>query len=152
MSADIANKYVVGFAFIEYYGQHVVLMEKKRPDWQAGCLNGVGGHMRTSESPQGSMSREFAEETGAITLPTDWQLTETIEFDNGVTLHVLACDYRWPTFPRTVTDEVVGIYTFDEVARVPVHPMLQIQDKINHARKVLDGKASYRVARPEYTI
>lgn len=55
--------YVVGFAFRS--NGKVVLIEKRRPDWQAGKLNGVGGHVEKGETMRQAMLREFEEEAGA---------------------------------------------------------------------------------------
>lgn len=57
------TKYVAGFFFSEDK-KRVVLIEKKRPTWQIGKLNGVGGHVEENETPEAAMSREFFEETG----------------------------------------------------------------------------------------
>jgi 8-oxo-dGTP diphosphatase len=64
-------EYAVGFLF-DPLMHYVALIEKKRPDWQAGRLNGVGGHIEDNESPDQAMSREFLEETG-LTI-TRWNL------------------------------------------------------------------------------
>lgn len=55
--------YVAGLAFSPDL-QHVALIQKKRPDWQAGKLNGIGGHIEPGETPLAAMIREFEEETG----------------------------------------------------------------------------------------
>jgi 8-oxo-dGTP diphosphatase len=55
--------YVVGYLFSEDTLQ-VLLIRKNRPTWQAGRLNGVGGHIEPGESPEEAMCREFKEETG----------------------------------------------------------------------------------------
>lgn len=45
--------------------KRVVLVEKIRPDWQRGRLNGVGGKIEASDaSPHAAMVREFEEEAG----------------------------------------------------------------------------------------
>ena len=56
-------KYVVGYCFDPYF-EHVVLIEKARPEWQAGKLNGVGGKIEPKETPRRAMVREFQEEAG----------------------------------------------------------------------------------------
>jgi 8-oxo-dGTP diphosphatase len=55
------TRYVVGFAFC---GDGVFLIRKARPAWQAGRLNGIGGHVEPGEAPAVAMEREFVEETG----------------------------------------------------------------------------------------
>lgn len=56
------KQYVLGFM---YTPTRVVLIEKNRPNWQAGFLNGIGGHVEDGESWYQAMVREFREETGA---------------------------------------------------------------------------------------
>ena len=58
------NRYVLGFYFSHMY-DNVVLIEKQRPDWQKGKLNGVGGAIQEGESDLDAMVREFKEEVGA---------------------------------------------------------------------------------------
>lgn len=43
---------------------HVLLMEKHRPAWQAGRLNGIGGKPEGDEASVQAMERECLEETG----------------------------------------------------------------------------------------
>lgn len=56
--------YVVGF-LLDRDEKQVVLIRKKRPLWQQGLLNGVGGKIEPEENPLDAMRREFQEETGA---------------------------------------------------------------------------------------
>jgi 8-oxo-dGTP diphosphatase len=60
----------------------VLLIRKRRPAWQMGKLNGVGGKIEPGETPAQAMRREFREEadldiadwTAAIVLTgPDWQ-------------------------------------------------------------------------------
>lgn len=61
------KKYVLGFAF-DRNGDNLVLIEKQRPEWQAGKLNGIGGKIEPEDSsPNAAMIREFKEETGVET-------------------------------------------------------------------------------------
>jgi 8-oxo-dGTP diphosphatase len=74
------TKYVVGFMFNKNLDK-VVLIRKNRPNWQAGKLNGVGGHVEDGETFYGAMVREFKEETGVEV--KDWTrlITITSEID-----------------------------------------------------------------------
>jgi 8-oxo-dGTP diphosphatase len=54
----------------------VLLIRKRRPAWQAGRLNGVGGKIEPGEAPADAMRREFREEAA---LDTDaWQHVLTL--------------------------------------------------------------------------
>lgn len=85
-TADVAispradwQAYAAGFLFDE--DGRVVLIRKKRPTWQAGRLNGVGGHVEPGESPAQTMRREFEEEAG---LDLDgWDHFATVTFPYG---------------------------------------------------------------------
>lgn len=63
--------YVCGFLFSPDRSR-VLLIRKRRPDWQAGRLDGVGGKVEpTDPSYLAAMTREFGEEA-SLTIH-DWQ-------------------------------------------------------------------------------
>jgi 8-oxo-dGTP diphosphatase len=76
------TEYVVGFAF-DTDGR-VALIRKNRPEWQAGRLNGIGGHIEPGEHPNDAMWREFREETG--TDVSGWQKYVVMDFP-GARIH-----------------------------------------------------------------
>lgn len=57
------TEYVAGFVFANA-GTKVLLIRKKRPEWQCGRLNGIGGHIEPGETPKQAIVREFREEAG----------------------------------------------------------------------------------------
>jgi 8-oxo-dGTP diphosphatase len=63
--------YTVGFVFNETR-THVRLIRKKRPAWQAGLYNGIGGHVEPDETLLECMVREYREEAGILTLGEQW--------------------------------------------------------------------------------
>lgn len=66
------KNYVLGFCFGPDLRQ-VILIEKQRPSWQKGLLNGLGGGIKNGEEPIDAMCREFKEECG-INIPEDmWE-------------------------------------------------------------------------------
>ena len=103
-------EYVCGFAFCESScgnNPSVVLIEKKKPAWQAGKLNGVGGLIEPGETPHEAMVREFREEAGVM-MP-DWTRFIVLAYPEA-TIHFFC---RFTTSfrnIRSVTEEKVGIY------------------------------------------
>ena len=55
--------YVLGFLFSPDLND-VLLIEKQRPTWQKGLLNGIGGKVEKGEPFEIAMKREFLEESG----------------------------------------------------------------------------------------
>ena len=69
------HEYVVGLVFGNGfpYDNRVALIRKKRPKWQEGFLNGVGGKIEEGETPHAAMAREAKEEFDLDSEPEDWQ-------------------------------------------------------------------------------
>lgn len=62
--------YVLGFIFNKA-GTEVLLVEKKKPEWQAGHWNGIGGKIEDDDkTPLEAMEREATEEIG---VPYDFE-------------------------------------------------------------------------------
>ncbi len=105
------KKMVVGFIF-DHIDKLVYLIEKKRPNWQAGKLNGIGGHVEKGETSFKAMTRECYEETGVEIL--DWKHVCVIKGDNfhlDVFTKLLDCDVNL----NTMTDEHVDCYYVDRL-------------------------------------
>lgn len=73
----MATLYTVGFAFSENR-KYVALIEKQRPKWQAGKLNGIGGHVENGERFAIAQQREFWEETGVVIPANEWKAYATL--------------------------------------------------------------------------
>lgn len=81
---NIKKYYVVGFAFSRNR-ENLVLIEKQRPEWQKGFLNGVGGKVEKEDlSIFEAMKREFEEETGVKTFEKDWTHFATMTFEDDI--------------------------------------------------------------------
>jgi 8-oxo-dGTP diphosphatase len=98
------TEYVVGFLFSNDKKQ-VVLIEKNRPEWQIGKLNGIGGHIEENETPKEAMKREFKEEAGLDI--NDWKQFARIEFDRGIVYFFYSINTI--EFVTTTTDEMIVI-------------------------------------------
>lgn len=78
------KEYVLGFVFSED-GSKVALINKLRPEWQKGYLNGIGGKVEETDiSEFSAMSREFEEETGVYIDSDDWIKFADMTFHNDV--------------------------------------------------------------------
>ena len=82
----------------------VTLIRKNRPEWQAGKLNGVGGHVERGESYHECMVREFQEEAGVL-IP-EWTRFARVKSPNATVVFFQA---TVPTFDgvETKTDEAI---------------------------------------------
>jgi 8-oxo-dGTP diphosphatase len=107
------TKYVLGFLFDPRL-EHVVLIEKRRPGWQAGKHNGVGGKIEEGETPDQAMVREFREETGVEI--TTWRQYATLNSHAGdFQLNVffaISADYDKVV---SVTDEEIVVWYISEL-------------------------------------
>jgi 8-oxo-dGTP diphosphatase len=102
----MTTQYVLGFAF-DRHGA-VALVEKKRPIWQRGLWNGVGGHVERKETHLAAMVREFKEETGMDVPAKEWRYAGRLRCEGSwnclvYTARVRALDLH------TTTDERVGV-------------------------------------------
>ena len=104
--------YVVGFRFDEAR-QQVVLIEKNRPEWQRGKLNGVGGKVEDLEIPPEAMVREFEEEASLKTNQDDWEEMGRLEGDFGK-LHVYKSVGSLAGI-KTNTDEIINIIPVNQI-------------------------------------
>lgn len=94
---DNRTQYVVGFLF---HGDMVALIEKKRPAWQKGKLNGIGGHIEPGETPYESMRREFNEEADADI--ASWEHYCTVYYTDSIIHFFRAFE---SASIKTITDE-----------------------------------------------
>ena len=107
--------YVLGFMFNESR-DHVVLLEKNRPNWQAGCLNGLGGKIEKNESPWMAMVREYQEEAGVLTDMNHWTHYCDLIGDD-YTVFIFSCfNQEYLQASRTKEDESVMVFSVDEIS------------------------------------
>lgn len=97
--------YVCGFLFSPDMTE-VVLVEKNRPSWQAGKLNGIGGSIEEGEQSLDAMIREFKEETGLFI--SHWEEFAILENDEWI-VDVYSASAAIYKNAKTTTDEIVHI-------------------------------------------
>lgn len=78
--------YVLGFIFNEDKTK-VLLIEKNKPEFLKGFLNGVGGKMLRDELPRNAMVRECKEEVG-INIPYDDWVMNMVLHGNSYLIYV----------------------------------------------------------------
>lgn len=102
------TKYVAGLLFSKNK-KAVLLILKKRPSWQKGKLNAIGGHVEEGETCHEAMVREFKEETGLLV--PDWRnfCTLTNETHKGVVEFYCAFGNIYDT--KSLTDENIYVAT-----------------------------------------
>jgi 8-oxo-dGTP diphosphatase len=124
--------YVLGFAF-DHSGTRVLLIQKKRPAFQAGRWNGVGGKIEPGEAPVEAMVREFAEETGLIWPSGQWQAAGT--YGDGVhfEIHLFGTQGDIQA-AQSLTDEAVAVHLLSNLANL---------DLVNDVARQLDHLKTY---------
>jgi 8-oxo-dGTP diphosphatase len=103
-------EYVVGFLFSENFDR-VALIEKTKPSWQAGLLNGIGGKIELNETPEQAMIREFHEETGAYV--DFWREVITLQSDDWK-VYFFALAKQLP-YLKSKTEEIVKVIQLNEL-------------------------------------
>ena len=127
--------YVLGFCF-DLQKKQVLLIHKKRPDWQKGLLNGIGGKIEVGESIISAMNREFKEETD---LEVSWNIRGILKGTN-FKCHILsAFDNNIFNFHQ-MEDEPLMILPVKMIPAMPIirnlHfliPMVLYDDTLQYA-------------------
>lgn len=105
------TKYVLGFMFdLNNFG--VLLIQKQKPKWQKGLLNGIGGKIEEGENSLQAIIREFKEETGIE--QSDWQYVADI-FDDTFRVDIYTCKTDSVYDYKTMEEEMVIYVLLDEL-------------------------------------
>lgn len=118
--------YVLGFVFDERRSA-VLLIEKQRPNWQKGQLNGIGGKIELGELPLQAMIREMHEEAGLEI--HDWRHYATLMFQGGESVSVFSSmcssiDDLQRAAASNLTDEKLRLVHVDDVVNGRLHAAL----------------------------
>jgi 8-oxo-dGTP pyrophosphatase MutT (NUDIX family) len=102
------RKFSIGVATTK---NHVVLIRKTKPDWQAGRYNFVGGKVEPGESYALCMVREFEEEAGIKTSIDSWKYVGYMQRPNDF----MCCIYHQENEEflnvKTMTEEKIVLQT-----------------------------------------
>jgi 8-oxo-dGTP diphosphatase len=116
---DQPVRYVVGLLF-NGSREFVVLIQKNRPEWQKGKLNGPGGHIEGEETPEQAIQREFREECGVDIHA--WKYFCTLSTPTAV-VHFLAAQREANL--KSMTDEKVTWYNLNGMQDLPLIPNMR---------------------------
>lgn len=109
----LGKQYVLGFIFNED-GTKILLIQKTKPSYQNGKLNGLGGSIEINETPIQAMIRETQEESGIVV--TDWKLFGQCSGDGRFIYCFKLFTDNVDVFSSFKTDEgVVAAYTVEDV-------------------------------------
>ena len=125
MSGVDRTAYVAGFLFSPpLIGRCVLLIRKARPAWQAGKLNGIGGHIEPGETPINAMEREFYEEAGLTVL--NWRPVAVLTGKQFI-VHFFSAwaDVEFFDSARAQTDEPLVRLNLSDMWKAPIIPNLR---------------------------
>lgn len=105
--------YVVGFVMDEA-AECVALIQKRRPAWQRGKWNGLGGKVEPGETERAAISREVLEEAGIDLPPESWDAVAALNAD-GVRVAFYFARTSLLESMTSRTDEIVDIYRLSEL-------------------------------------
>ena len=111
------KKYCLGFIF-DQYKKRVVLIEKTRPEWQTGKMNGVGGYVEEDETPIAAMAREAYEEANLRTFESDWIfIGSMINNDREVNVFTAIVNRNKFNFPIHIDEGRVDDYPINSLPK-----------------------------------
>ena len=119
-------KYSLGFIF-DQARDHVLLIQKMRPAWQRGKLNGIGGKVEEGEAFLQAMIRECWEETGISTEARDleWQHFATL-MGEDYHMEVFALFSQTVFYALQRTDEPLQILPHRNLPESRIMPNLPV--------------------------
>jgi 8-oxo-dGTP pyrophosphatase MutT (NUDIX family) len=116
------DHYVLGFIF-SYDLKQVLLVNKRRPGWQEGKWNGIGGHIEKEEQyPYPAMKREIREEVdGLLFDPTAMEHRVTFTCPGGTVWVYKAMALRSCLLSKvkSKTDEPVEWFRVERIGERP---------------------------------
>lgn len=142
------KEYVRGFCFLPDFSR-VLLIQKNKPDWQAGFLNGLGGAILRGEYPDTAMRREFREECG-LDVPEDMWFRFATLIGNDFSV---ACFWATDLASRlwrheTTTDEFVCFVNIERLGNM--RPLPNLLWLIEMAKAHARGRGNTPILKIQY--
>jgi 8-oxo-dGTP diphosphatase len=124
------NKYVLCFLFNKEL-TNVALIIKTKPEWQKGCLNGIGGKIEDGETPFKAICRELYEECGAKIAKgslINFCIMSGTNNDNEKFIVNCFTGYYKLSQLKTKTEEEIVIYGVDRAISLKNEPLKRIDN------------------------
>lgn len=131
------QQYVAGLLFDDN-AEHVALVLKNRPAWQAGNFNAIGGKIEPGEGPSDAMIREFAEEAG---VEIDWMFQFVLSRPG---------EYEVYFFAAFSTEALDAVVTVEDEPIVICDPLNLPPNTIFNIRWIIPLIMDQTVATPDY--
>jgi len=134
------QRYVLGFMFSEDL-EYVLLVNKKKPAWQCGLLNGIGGKIEEEESEFDAIRREVFEEAGLKTYNSDWKYFAYLHSKSpveGIISMMCSRSDKYMARYFSKTNERIGVYNTKLFRNLRIIPNLNWL--IPMAKNALNGK------------
>lgn len=97
--------------------QKVLLIEKQRPEFHKGRLNGLGGKCERNEESTTCISREVEEESGLKIPPTEWKNIGSMTWDEW-DVEIFVVIYKGETKKVTsLTEGLVQWYSAQDLPK-----------------------------------
>lgn len=138
------TEYVAGFLFDDTM-RHVALVLKRKPKWQEGKWNAIGGKVEPGETPYNAMRREFAEETSVSF--DHWKRYCTLSGDGFVVHFYYGASLLDLFSVKTVEEEQVYVY---QVKYLPGNIMTNVRWLIEMAMSMSKERAASFAINEEY--
>lgn len=106
------RNYVLAF-MINATKNQILLIKKKRPAFQAGKMNGIGGKIEGDETPVDAIIREVEEETGLKTTEYEWANFGEMRLPDGGKVHLFKTFRDDLENALSMTDEEVVVMDID---------------------------------------
>lgn len=106
------RNYVLAF-MVNATNNQILLIKKKRPAFQAGKMNGIGGKIEGDETPVEAIIREVEEETGLKTTEYEWANFGEMRLPDGGKVHLFKTFRDDLENALSMTDEEVVVMDID---------------------------------------
>jgi 8-oxo-dGTP diphosphatase len=114
-----------------------LLIEKQRPEFQRGKMNGIGGHVEKGERPLAAMIREFEEETGVHF--EKWHPAAILMFGSSARVYIYsAVDADACRLAQTTTDEAISLVHMNRLDVLTLMPNLHRLIPVAEAREIIN--------------